>query len=56
MFLIGVIAISILLLYQHWLVRPDDLKRVNIAFFNVNAVVSFGILIVGCIDAWVRTR
>jgi len=53
-FLVGVIAISVLLMYQHWLVRPDDLKRVNIAFFNVNAIVSFGILIVGCLDVWLR--
>jgi 4-hydroxybenzoate polyprenyltransferase len=53
-FLGGVVVLSLLLLYQHWMVRPNDLKRVNIAFFNVNAVVSFGILIVGCIDIWMR--
>ncbi|MCP4785926.1 MAG: UbiA family prenyltransferase [Fuerstiella sp.] len=53
-FLGGVVVLSLLLLYQHWLVRPNDLKRVNIAFFNVNAVVSFGLLIVGCIDIWMR--
>lgn len=53
-FLVGVAAISVLLMYQHWLVRPDDLKRVNIAFFNVNAIVSFGILIIGCLDVWLR--
>ena len=51
-FLGGVVAISILLLYQHSLVRPDDLNRVNLAFFNVNAIVSFGILVVACIDIW----
>ncbi|MCR9198386.1 MAG: putative 4-hydroxybenzoate polyprenyltransferase [Planctomycetaceae bacterium] len=53
-FLVGVVVISGLLMYQHWLVRPDDLKRVNIAFFNVNAIVSFGILIIGCLDVWLR--
>ena len=53
-FLGGIVVLSLLLLYQHWVVRPNDLKRVNVAFFNVNAVVSFGILIVGCIDIWVR--
>ena len=52
-FLIGVIAVAGLLLYEHWLVRPDDLNRINIAFFNVNAVISFGILILGCLDIWV---
>ena len=54
LFFYGIVAISVLLMYQHWLVRPDDLKRVNIAFFNVNAIVSFGILITGCIDIWMR--
>jgi len=53
-FLLGIVAISGLLLYQHWLVTPQDLQRVNIAFFNVNAVVSFGILIIGCLDVWYR--
>jgi 4-hydroxybenzoate polyprenyltransferase len=51
-FLIGVVAIAGLLLYEHQLVRPDDLNRVNIAFFNVNAIISFGILVLGCLDIW----
>lgn len=37
---IGVGAIAALLLYEHRLVRPDDLTRVNMAFFNLNAVIS----------------
>ena len=53
-FLLGIVAISGLLLYQHSLVKPDDLQRVNIAFFNVNAVVSFGMLVIGCVDVWFR--
>jgi 4-hydroxybenzoate polyprenyltransferase len=40
----------VLLVYEHLLVRPDDLTRVNIAFFNINAVISIGLLIVGAID------
>lgn len=52
-FLIGVIAIAGLLMYEHSLVRPDDLNRINLAFFNVNAIISFGILILGCLDVWV---
>jgi 4-hydroxybenzoate polyprenyltransferase len=41
-------------LYQHTLVSPGDLDRVNTAFFNVNALVSFGILALGCLDVWLR--
>lgn len=36
----GVAAIALLLSYEHALVRPDDLRRVNQAFFHVNAAVS----------------
>ncbi len=39
----GVVAVALLLLYEHWLVRPDDLSRVNAAFFQVNAVISLGL-------------
>ncbi len=42
-FLGGIIAVGLLLLYEHWIVRPDDLTRVNQAFFQVNAVVSVGL-------------
>jgi 4-hydroxybenzoate polyprenyltransferase len=49
----GVAAIAGLLVYEHWLVKPNDLARVNTAFFNVNAVVSVGLLIIGAIDLWV---
>ena len=40
----GVGLIAVLLAYEHRLVRPDDLARVNRAFFHVNAVVSVGIM------------
>jgi 4-hydroxybenzoate polyprenyltransferase len=46
----GVIAVGLLLLYEHALVRPDDLTRVNVAFFHVNAVVSIGLFVVGTLD------
>jgi len=46
----GIAAIALLLTYEHWIVRPDDLTRVNRAFFHVNAVVSLGLLAVGVAD------
>ena len=36
----GVAAVGALLLYEHRLVRPDDLSRVNAAFFTVNGYIS----------------
>jgi 4-hydroxybenzoate polyprenyltransferase len=37
-----------LLFYQHTLVRPDDLSKVNIAFFTTNGMASliFGALVI----------
>jgi len=49
-YLIGVALMAALLVYEHRLVRPNDLSRVNRAFFHVNAVVSLGLLVVGLID------
>jgi len=45
-YLIGVAAVALLLVYEHWLVRPDDLSRVNRAFFQVNGVISIGVFAV----------
>lgn len=38
--LLGVVATGALLVYQHTLVRADDLGRLNAAFFTTNAFVS----------------
>ena len=38
--LVGVIATGALLIYQHTLVRANDLSRLNAAFFTTNAFVS----------------
>jgi 4-hydroxybenzoate polyprenyltransferase len=45
-YLAGVAAVAGLLAYEHWLVRPDDLTRVNQAFFHVNGIISVGLLVV----------
>lgn len=45
-YLTGVTAVLVLLVYEHWLVRPNDLSRVNTAFLYVNGVISLGLLAV----------
>ncbi len=37
------------MLYQHSLVRHDDLKRVNLAFFTVNGVISMILGVIVCL-------
>jgi 4-hydroxybenzoate polyprenyltransferase len=46
----GIVAVAGLLVYEHSLVRPNDLSRVNAAFFNVNAVISLGLLAIASLD------
>ena len=56
LFWAAVLAVAILLVYEHALVRPNDLSRVNAAFFNVNAVISIGLFVVGTLDLWLTRR
>jgi len=49
-YFLGVAAVAVLLIYEHALVRPDDLTRVNIAFFQVNIMISLGLLVVTVVD------
>jgi 4-hydroxybenzoate polyprenyltransferase len=37
---LGVAAVAVLFCYEHSLVRPDDLRRLDAAFFTVNGVIS----------------
>ncbi len=48
-----VLVVTGLVVRQHRLVRPDDLQRINQAFFNTNAAISLLLLLVGSIDCFV---
>jgi len=39
---LGVAAVGLLLAYEHSLVRPGDLRRLDTAFFTMNGVISVG--------------
>jgi 4-hydroxybenzoate polyprenyltransferase len=43
-------VVSVLVIRQHLLVRPDDLDRVNQAFFDTNAAISLTLLVIGSAD------
>ncbi len=53
-FLFGVLVVSALLLYEHFIVKPDDLSRVNTAFFNVNGAVSLLLMALTIVDIMMR--
>ena len=40
----GVIIVGLLLIYEHSLVKHDDLSRLNAAFFTMNGFISMGFL------------
>jgi len=40
LFWIGSIIFFVILIYQHFLVKPNDLSRINLAFFTTNGVAS----------------
>ena len=49
-FAMTITLIAGLLVYEHRLVSPTDLTRVNIAFFNINAIVSIGLFLLATVD------
>lgn len=48
----GAAIFLILLIYQHTLVKPDDLSRVNVAFFTTNGMASIIFAITVILDLW----
>ncbi len=50
----GVGAVAVMLVYEHSLVKHDDLSRVNAAFFTMNGFISMGFLIFIAADLMVR--
>ena len=53
-YLAGVVLVAGLLIYEHSLVKKDDLSNVNMAFFNVNGIISVGLMVFVVVDCvWV---
>ena len=55
-YLVGVLAVAALLLYEHGLVRADDLSRVDVAFFTLNGWISVGYLASTLLAVWLVAR
>ena len=50
---LGVAVVALLLIYEHSLVRPGDLRRLDAAFFTVNGVLSIAFSVFVALDALV---
>jgi 4-hydroxybenzoate polyprenyltransferase len=53
-FALGIAATAAALVYQHAIVRPRDLSRVNAAFFTANGFVSIALAVCGIADVLAR--
>ncbi len=51
---LGIGAVGLLLAYEHSLVSPRDLRRLNAAFFTMNGVIAMVFLGFVAADLWVR--
>ncbi len=49
-YLLGVIIVAFLLLYEHLIIKHDDLSKVNVAFLNINGQISVLLMILTIID------
>lgn len=52
----GIAVVAVLLIYEHRLVKPHDLSRVNAAFFTVNGFIGIFLLIAVSVDVmwWLK--
>jgi len=53
-FLIGVLMVALMLIYEHSLVSPSDLSKVNIAFFNINGLVSIFLFVITWMEIYLN--
>ena len=54
LYLIGVGVVTIILIYEHAIVKPNDLSRVNLAFFTLNGMVSLVLMTLSVADMLLR--
>ncbi len=53
LFAIGLFVFVLLLIYQHLLVKPDDLSKVNLAFGTTNGIASVVFCVFVCSDIFI---
>jgi 4-hydroxybenzoate polyprenyltransferase len=51
---LGIAAVGLLLAYEHSLVSPRDLRKLNAAFFTMNGVIAMVFLCFVAADLWMR--
>lgn len=54
-YIIGIVIIAVLFLFEHRIISPDNLGKVKVASYNVNELVGLVYLISGVLDVVLRT-
>lgn len=52
--MIGVFVVALLLLYEHLIISPQDMRRMNAAFFTLNGIISVVFFVFVAADVLVR--
>jgi len=53
-FMAGIVVVTLMLAYEHWLLKDGDLTKLDAAFFNMNGYISVAILIFAASEVLVR--
>jgi len=55
-FICGIVAVALLLGYEHWLLRDGDLSRLDLAFFTMNGYVSIIIFVATAVEIFMYAK
>jgi 4-hydroxybenzoate polyprenyltransferase len=50
----GVVMVALLLLYEHLIISPNDMRRMNAAFFTLNGIISVVFFVFVAADVLLR--
>ena len=53
-FSVGIVVITCMLAYEHWLLKDGDLTKLDAAFFNMNGYISVAVLVFSALDVLMR--
>jgi 4-hydroxybenzoate polyprenyltransferase len=56
LWIVGVIFVTLMLIWEQSLVKPNDLSKIDLAFFTLNGFVSIGLFAFALIDVLTRNR
>lgn len=53
-FYVGLVMVAVAFVYEHSIVRPHDISRLNRAFFSINGFVGISLFVFALLDLILR--